>query len=240
MTSLCYLQLSLLLSHSVMSDSVRPHGLQHTRLPCPSLSPGVCSNSCPLSQWCHPTYFIFSRPLLLLSSNFPGIRVFYNEWALCIRWPKYWNFSFIVSPSNEYSGMISSVQFSCLVMSDSLWTHGPQHARLPYPSPTPRVYPNSCPLNWWCHPTISSSVVPFSSRLQSFPVSESFQMSQLFESGGQNIGVSASAPVLPMNTQDWSPLGWTGWISLESRGLSRVFSNTMVQKHQFFRTQLSL
>ena len=106
---------------------------------------------------------------------------------------------------------------------------------------TPRVYSNSCPLSQWCHPTISSSVIPFSSRLQSFPASGSFQMSQLFSSDGQSIGVSASKSVLPMDTQDWSPLGWTGWISLQSKGLStRVFSNTIVQKHRFFSTQLSL
>ena len=125
-----------------------------------------------------------------------------------------------------------SVQLSCSVMSDSLRPHGLQHARPPCPSPTPRAYSNSCPLSWWCHPTISSSVVPFSSCPQSFPASGSFQMSQLFTLGGQSIGVSASASVLPMNTQDWSPLGWTGWISLQSKGLSRV--NTTVQKHQFF------
>ena len=104
----------------------------------------------------------------------------------------------------------------------------------------PGVYPNSCPLSWWCHLTISSSVIPFCSCPQSFPASGSFQMSQLFLSGGQNIGVSASTSVLPMSTQDWSPLRWTGWISLQSKGLSRVFSNTTVQKHQFFCTQLSL
>ena len=116
-------------------------------------------------------------------------------------------------------------------MSNSLQHHEPQHARPLCPSPTPGVYPNSCPLNRWCHPTISSSVSPFSSCPQSFPASESFPMNQLFISGGQSIGVSASASVLPMNTQDWSPLGWTGWISLQSKGLSRVFSNTTVQKH---------
>ena len=121
-----------------------------------------------------------------------------------------------------------SVQFSHSVVSDSLWPYEPQHARLPYPSPTPGVYPNSCPLNWWYHPTISSSVVPFSYCLQSFPASGSFQMSQLFALHGQSIGVSASTSVLPMNSQDWSPLGWTGWISLQSKGLSRVFSNTTV------------
>ena len=134
----------------------------------------------------------------------------------------------------------SSVQFSRSVMSYSLQPHEPQHTRPPCPSPTPQVYPNSCPLCQWCHPTISSSVIPFSSCPQSFPASESFPMSQLFESGGQSIGVSALAPVLPMNTQDWSPRGWTGWISLQSKGLSRVFSNTTVQKHQFFGTQLFL
>jgi len=135
---------------------------------------------------------------------------------------------------------INSVQFSLSVMSDSLWPHGLQHARPPCPSPTPRVHSNSCPLSWWCHPTISSSVIPFSSCLQSFLASGSFQMSQLFASGGQSIGVSASPSVLPMNIQNWFPLGLTGWISLQSKGLSRVFSNTTVQKHQFFSAQLSL
>ena len=133
----------------------------------------------------------------------------------------------------------SSVQFSHSVMSDSLRPHESQHARLPCPSPTPRVYPNSCPFSQWCHPTISSSVIPFSSGLQSFPTSGSFQMTQFFTSGGQNIGISVSTLVLPMNTQDWS-LGWTGCISLQSKGLSRVFSNTTVQKHQLLGTHLSL
>ena len=124
-------------------------------------------------------------------------------------------------------------------MSDSLRPHELQHARPLCPSPTPRVYPNPCPSSRWCDPTISSSVVPFSSGPQSYPASESFQMSQLFTSGGQSIGVSGSTSVLPVNTQDWSPLEWTGWISLQSKGLSRVFSNTTVQKHQFFKAQLS-
>ena len=132
-----------------------------------------------------------------------------------------------------------SVQFSHSVLSNSLRPHKPQLARPPCPSPTPGVYSNPCPLSRWCHPTILSSVVPFSSCPQSFPTSGSFQMSQLFASGGQSIRVSASASVLPMNTQDWSPLGWPGWIFLQSKGLSRVFSNTSVQKHQFFGTQLS-
>ena len=132
------------------------------------------------------------------------------------------------------------VQFSRSFVSNSLRPHEPQHARPPCPSPTPRVYPNSCPLSRWCHPTISPSVVSFSSCPQSFPASGSFPMSQFFASGGQSIGVSASASVLPMNTQDWFPSEWTGWISLQSKGLSRVFSNTTVQKDQFFSAQLSL
>ena len=131
--------------------------------------------------------------------------------------------------------MKTSVQFSLSVVSDSLQYYGLQHARPPCPTPTPGVYLNSCPLSRWCHPTISSSVVvPFSSRLQSFPASGSFPMSQFFASGGQNFEVSASASVLPMNIQDWFLLGWTGWISLQSKGLSRVFSNTIVQKHQTY------
>ena len=130
-------------------------------------------------------------------------------------------------------------QFSLPVVSGSLQPHGLQHARLPCPSPAPRACSNSCPLSWWCHPIISTSVVPFSSCLQSFPASGSFQMSQFFTSGGQSIGVSASASVVPINTQDWSPSEWTGWISLQSKGLSRVFSNNSVQKHQFYATQLS-
>ena len=134
-----------------------------------------------------------------------------------------------------------SVQFSSVAQSYlTLQPHGLQHARPPCPSPTPRIYPNLCPLSRWCHPTISSSVIPFSSSLQSFPASGSFPRTQFFASGGQNIRVSASISVLPMNIQDWSALGWTGWISLQSKGLSKVFSNTTVQKHQFFSAQLSL
>ena len=129
--------------------------------------------------------------------------------------------------------VFSSVQFNCSVMSNSLRPHGLQHARPPCPSPTPGVYSNSRSLTQWCYPTILASVISFSSCLQSFPTSGSFQMSQFFASRGQSIGVSASISVLPMNTQDWSPLGWTDWISLQSKGLSRVFSNTTVQKHQF-------
>ena len=131
-----------------------------------------------------------------------------------------------------------SVQFSHSVVSDSLRPHESRHTRPPCPSPTARVYPNPCPLGRWCHLAISSSVVPFSCP-QSFPASGSFQMSQLFASGGQSIGVSASTSVLPMNIQDWFPLGWTGWISLQPKRLSRVVSNTTVQKHQFFGAQPS-
>ena len=133
-----------------------------------------------------------------------------------------------------------SVQFSLSVVSDSLQPHGLQHTRLPCPSPTPGAYSNSRPLSQWCHPTISSSVIPFASCLQSLPASASVSVSQLFTSGALSIGVSALASVLPMDMQDWFPLGCTGWISLQSKGLSRVFSNTTVQKHQFFGAQLSL
>ena len=133
----------------------------------------------------------------------------------------------------------SSVRFSRSVMSDSLRPHESQHARPPCPSSTPRVHSNSCLPSQWCHPAVSSSVVPFSSCPQSLPASGSFPMSQLFTWDGQSIGVSAWASILPKNTQDWSPLEWTDWISLQSKGLSRVCSNTTVQKHQFFGAQLS-
>ena len=137
-----------------------------------------------------------------------------------------------------HNGIFSSVQFSRSVVSDSLWPHELQHARPPCPSPTSGVYPNSYPSSQWYHPAISSSVIPFSCP-QSLPASESFPMSQLFAWGGQSTGVSASASVPTMNTQDWSPLEWTGWISLQSKGLSTVFCNITVQKHQFFGAQLS-
>ena len=147
---------------------------------------------------------------------------------------------FLFNWLGDESCSFSSVQFSHSVVSDSLRPHESQHARPPCPSPTPGVHPDSHPSSQWCHPAISSSVVPFSSCPQSLPASESFPMSQLFTSGGQSIGVSALASFLPKNTQDWSPFEWTGWISLQSKGLSRVFSNTTVQKHQFFGAQLSL
>ena len=161
-------------------------------------------------------------------------------WWTC--WHNYVSFPLHgrILQSGSFSSKWGTVQFSHSVVSDSLWPHELLHARLPCPSPTPEAYSNSCPLSWWCHPTIAFSVIPFSACLQSFPASASFRVSQFFTSGGQNIAVSASASVLPMNIQDWSSLGWTGWVSLQSKGLSRVFSNTTVQKHQFFDAQLSL
>ena len=147
----------------------------------------------------------------------------------------YWNEPpaepFVSSSDEVIHIQFSSVQFSCSVVSDTLWPHDLQHARPPCPSPTPGVHPNSRPSSQWCHPTISSSVIPFSSCPQSLPASEFFPMSQLFASGGQSTGVSALASFLPKKSQGWSPLEWTGWISLQSKGPSRVFSNTTVQKH---------
>ena len=173
---------------------------------------------------CIPLFIaaLFAIARTLKQQRFPST----DEWM-----KKLWYIS-----TMEYTVQFSSVAQSC----PTLRPHESQHARPPCPSPTPGVYPNSCPLSQWCHPAISSSIVPFSSCPQSFPASGSFPMSQLFAWGGQSIAVSASASVLPMNTQDWSFLGWTDWISLQSKGLSRVFSNTTVQKHQFFSAQLSL
>ena len=181
------------------------HWLQHARLPCPSPIPRAYSNSCALSWWCHPA---------ISSSVVP--------FSSCLQ-------SFPASVSFPISEIFTSVQFSRSVVSDSLQPHGLQHTRLPCPSATPGAYTNSTPSSQWCHQTISSSVIPFSS-LQFFPASGSFPMSQFFASGGQSIGTSASLSVLPMNIQDWFSLWWTGWISLQSKGLSRVFSNTIVQK----------
>ena len=169
----------------------------------------------------------------ILQRIFPTQRL--NLHLLCLlhcRW--------ILYHCATWEAQIASVQFSHSVMSNSLKPHELQHPRPPCPSPTPGVRTNPCPLSQWCRPTISSSVIPFSSCPQSLPASESFPMSQLSASGGPGIGVSASTSVLPKNTQDWSPLGWTGWISLQPRGLSRVFSNTTVQKCQFFCAHLSL
>ena len=148
--------------------------------------------------------------------------------------PVHWD-----NPSESMSGIKSVSQFSRSVVSDSLWPHESQHARPPCPSPTPGVYLNSCPSSPWCHPAISSSVIPFSSCPLSLPASGSFPVSQLFAWGGQSTGISALASAFPKNTQDWSPSEWTGWIFLQSKGLSRVFSNTTVQKHKFFSAQPS-
>ena len=156
-------------------------------------------------------------------SRFNSIQSLSFVWIFAILWTSACQASLFITNSQ-----FSSVQFSGSVVSGSLQPYGLQHTRPPCSSPTPEVYSNSCPLSQWCHPTISSSVIHFSSRLQSFPASGSFQMSQLFASGGQSIGVSVSASVLLMNIQFWFPLWWTGWISLQSKGLSRVFSNTTV------------
>ena len=191
-----------------------------------------------------------SMPSMFLLSH---VGLFLTPWTVAHQGPlsmglstkEYWSRLPFPSPGDlpnpgieTGSVVIQFSQFSCSVVSNSLQPQGLQHARVPSPSPTPRACSNSCPLSQWCHPTISSSAVPFSSHLQFFPGSGSFQMSQFFASRCQSIGVSASASVLPMNTQDWSPLGWTGWTSLQSEGLSRVFSSTTVQKHQFFGAQL--
>ena len=177
-----------------------------------------------LIEWMMPSnHLILCHHPFLLPSIFPSIRVFSSELALQIRWPKYWSFS--ISPSNKYLGLIS-LELTGLI---SLLSKG--FSRVFSSSTAPGVNSNSFPLSRWHHLTISCSVVSFSSCLQSFPTSGCFQMNQLFASGGQNIGVSASTSVLPMNTQDWFPLGLTHWISLQLKGLSRVFSNTAVQKH---------
>ena len=187
-----------------MFNFLWPHGLQHARPPCPSPILGAYSNSCPLSQWWTQT----DITIILWPNCKPGFMLQL----------------FILSCK-------TSVQFSHSVGPTVCRPHGLQHARPPCPLPILGAYSNSCPLSQWCHQTISSSVIPLSSCLQSFPASGSFQMSHFFTLGGQSIGVSASASVLPVNIQGWFPLGWTGWISLQSKGLSRVFSNTTVQKH---------
>ena len=201
--------MSVQFSCSVVSNSLRPHELQHSRPPCLSPTPRVHPNPCPLCQWCHPTISSSVVPFSSCPQAFPASGSF--------------QMSQLFASGGQSIGVFASGGQSIQASA----------------STTPRVHPNPCPLSWWCHLTISSSVVPFSSCLQSFPTSDSFQMSQRFTSGGQNIGVSASTSVFPMNTEDWSPLGWTGWISLQSKGLSRIFSNTTVQ-NQFFGTQLSL
>ena len=203
----------ILLDASALSNSLWPLGLQHTRFLCPWDSSGKNTG-----MGCHA----------LLQGIFPTQRL--NPGVLNSRQTLY--------HLNHPMGMHSD-QISCSVVSDSLRPHESQHSRPPCPSPTPRVHSNSCPSSQWCHPAISSSVVPFSSCLQSLPASESFPMSQLFAGGGQSTEVSALASFLPKKSQGWPPSEWTGWISLQSKGLSRVFSNTTVQKHQFFGAQPS-
>ena len=182
---------------------------------------------------------IINRLHVCMLSHFNWVQLFATLWTVACQVPLSQTriLEWVAMPSSK--GSSYSVQFSS-VTQFSLKHRGLQHGRPPCPSPTPRVYSNSCPLSWWWHPTISFSVIPFSSYPQFFPASGSFQMSYLFISSGQSIGASASKSVLPRNTQDWFPLGWTGWISLQSKGLSRAFSNTTVQKHQFFGAQLSL
>ena len=199
-----------------MSDFLMTHGLLPARLFCPWDFPGKNTG-----VGCH---FLLQGIFLTQGPN-PSL----------LHWQA--DFLPLVLPGKP---TFQSVQFSCSGIYDSLRPHRLQRTRPSCPWPTTGVYWISCPLSGWCHLTVSSSVVSFSSCPQSFPASGSFQMSQLFTSGGQNIGVSASTSVLPVKTQDWSPLGWTGWISLQSKRLSRVFSNTTVQKHPFFNAQLSL
>ena len=208
----------------------------------------ICNESTLRMRW--PKYWSFSFSIIP-SKEHPGLISFRMDWLdllanhritlISLQHPTQYKSS-LNPPSKSLSrspGPII-VQFSHSVVPDSLRPCALQHTRLPNPSPTPGACSNSCPSSRWCYPIISSSIIPFSSCLQSFPAAESFLMSQFFTSGGQNIRVSASASVLPMNIQDWSPLGWTGWISLQSKGLSRVFSSTTVQKHQFLGSQLSL
>ena len=187
------------------------------------------------SETCH------SKELSLPSSNSLHIQSSLAKTSFCLQLQNYKILCNANLPSLPLKApFTSSVQFNHSVVSDSLRPHGLKHARPPCPSPTPGACSNSCPSSRWWHPNISSSVVPYSSCLQAFPASGSFPMSQFFTLGGQSIGASVSASVLPMNIQDWYSLGLTGWISLQSKGLTRVFSNTTVQKYQFFSTQLSL
>ena len=185
-----------------------------------------------------PSIFLISLPYLILFFSVylptPHIPLL---WVFSVSNFLLWITSYSVSCFQSVSQSVS--QFSRSVVYNSLWPHESEHARPPCPSPTPGVHSDSCPSSPWCHLAISSSVVPFSSCPQSLPASESFPMSQLFTWGGQSTGVSASASFLPKKSQGWSPSEWTGWISLQSKGLSRVFSNTTVQKHQFFGAQLS-
>ena len=231
----------------------------HPLLPLPPIPPNIrvfSNESTLLIRW--PKYWTF-RFSIIPSKEIPGLISFRMDW-LDLLAVMVWNSDFEsynmeentrreqkgwwgvlrVQLRLEIKRYVFTQSSSVTQSSDSLQPHRLQNAMLPCPSPAPEAYSNSCPSTWWCHPKISSSVVPFSSHLQSFPASGCFPMSQLFASGGQSIRVSPSASVLPMNIQDWFPLGLTGLISLQSKGLSRVFSNTTVQKHQFFDAQLVL
>ena len=267
----------MLFSHSVVSDSLQPHGLQYARLPCPSPTPGTCSNSCPLSQWCHPTISSSVFPFSCLQSSpalgsFPVSQLFKSGGQsigasgsasvlpMNIQdWFSLGLTSLISLQSKGFSRVLSDTtvqKHQFLGTQPCLWSNSHPYSSVqllshvwlfvtpwtaahqtPCPFPTPRACSNSSLSNQWCHPTISFSVVLFSSCLQSSPASGSFQMSQLFTSGGQCIGASASASILPMNIRGWFLLGLTGLISLLSKGLSRVFSSTTVGKHQFFSIQ---
>ena len=210
------------------------------QLPCPSPTPGACSNSCPLSQWCHPTIsssvipFSSNLQFSLASRSFPISQFFTSGGQSIVA---------LFSASDLLINIQGNQLFSSAQSLSPVWffvTPWTAAHQPPCPSPTPRACSNPCPSNLWCHPTITTSVTLFFFCPQSFLASESFPVSWLLAWGGQSIGVSASASVLPMNTQDWSPLGWTSWVSWQSKRLSRVFSNTIVQKHQFFGAQLSL
>ena len=237
---------SVQFSCSVMSNPSWPHGLQHTRPPCPSPPPGVYSNSRALSQWCHPTISSSVIPYSSHPQSFPAsgslqMSQFFASgnqsigvWASTSVSPMNTQDWFPLGLTDWISLQSSSVQFSCSVVSDSFRPHELQHARPPCPSPTPGVHSDSRPSSQWYHPAISSSVFPFSSCPQSLPASESFPMSQLFAWGGQSTGVSALASFLPKKSQGWSPSEWTGWISLQSKGLSRVFSNTTREDPKYF------
>ena len=253
-----------------MSDSLQPHGMQPARLPCPSPTPGACSNSCPTSRWCHPAISSSVAPFSSHIQSFPpSIRVFSNDSVLHIRWPKYWSFSFSISPSNEYSGLISFRidWFDILAVQGTLKSLLQHHSSKPsiirlsaffmVQLSHPFMTGKTIALTIWTFVAkvvsllfnmLSRLVIAFIPRsrhlliscLQSFKTSGSFLVSQLFTSRGQSIGASVLASVLPMNIQDWFPLGLSSLISLLSEELSRVFSSTTIQKHQFLGAQPSL
>ena len=233
--------------------TLQPHGLQNTRALCPPLYPGVCAKSCPLNLWCYLIISSSPSPFSFFLPFFPALRIFSDELTLLITCPKYGRFSFSIRPSNEYSGLISfRIDQLTFLQSDQTFSSVQLLSRV-WLFVTPWIAARQASLSITNSQSLfklmsiesvmpSNHLIlccPFSSCPQSLPASGSFPMSQLFKSDGQSIGVSASASILPMNTQDWSPLGWTGWISLQSKGLSRAFSNTTVQKHQFFGAQLS-